>query len=355
MKELLPDTLTLNGRQYDAAALREWAGQETPFPDPLLEKLRDFLREWLDEDSRITLKTSGSTGPPKLIRIEKARMIASARMTGDFFGLKPGMKALLCLSPDFIAGKMMIVRAMLLGLDLVTTNVEANPVKQLDHSIHFTAMVPLQVSTILQSNPGKFSLVRSLIIGGAPLPPGLEEQLQALSTRCWHTYAMTETLSHVALRAINGPGRSEWFKPMEGVSVALDARGCLVIDAPALAPGKIITNDLAELWGQQFRILGRIDDVIISAGHKLHPALLEQKIGRVVTTPFFLAAEPHPRAGQQLVLCIEGDFNEKDTSALMNQLKVILQTHELPRKILSIPRFKYLESGKIDRRGSFVR
>ena len=355
MKELLPDTLTLNGRHYDAEALREWAGQETPFSDPLLEKLRAFLREWLDENSQITLKTSGSTGPPKLIRIEKVRMIASARMTGDFFGLMPGMKALLCLSPDFIAGKMMIVRAMLLGLDLITASVEANPLKDLAQPIHFTAMVPLQVAGVLQHNPEKFSLTGSLIIGGGPLPPSLEEALQAVSTRCWHTYAMTETLSHVALRPINGPRRSEWFSPMEGVSLALDTRGCLVVDAPAVAPEKVITNDMAELDGQAFRILGRIDDVIISAGHKLHPALIEQKIGQLITTPFFLAAEPHPQAGQQLVLCIEGDFNEKDTSALMDQLKAILQPHELPRRILSIPRFKYLESGKIDRRGSVPR
>ncbi|MEE4178549.1 MAG: AMP-binding protein [Bacteroides sp.] len=352
MTEPLPKSLTLNGRHYNAPALRELAGQETPFHDPLLEKLRGFLREWLDENTQITLKTSGSTGPPKLISIEKARMIASARMTGDFFGLKPGMKALLCLSPDFIAGKMMIVRAMLLGLDLNTTNVEANPVKELDQSIHFTAMVPLQVASILQHNPHKFSLISSLIIGGGPLPPSLEAQLQGVNTRCWHTYAMTETLSHVALRPINGPLRNEWFSPMEGAKMSLDGRGCLVIDAPALAPEKVITNDLAELDGKRFRILGRIDDVIISAGHKLHPALIEQKIGQVLSSPFFLAAEPHPEAGQSLVLYLEGNFKEKDTSALMDQLKALLEAHELPRKIRNIARFKYLESGKIDRLGS---
>jgi len=316
------------------------------------DKLFSFLQEWLDKDTQITLKTSGTTGPPKVMRIEKQRMINSARMTGQFFGLKPGMKALLCLSPEFIAGKMMVVRAMELMLDLVTTTLEANILKDLNQTVDFAAMIPLQVANVLRHQSEKFELVRTLIIGGGALPPGIEADLQKIKAACWHTYAMTETLSHVALRPINGPNRSDWFTPMSGVEVSMDQRACLVVNAPAVADGPVVTNDLVELKGQQFRVLGRIDDVIISAGHKLHPAQIEKKLSRVIKTPFFLAGEDHPEAGQILALFLEGKFKEHEINELRRQFEVILEGFEQPRKIKAIPRFKYLESGKIDRRGS---
>jgi o-succinylbenzoate---CoA ligase len=352
MSESIPKTLSLNGVRLNEAALRELVLEKESEKGPLLEKLFSFLQEWLNDDAKITLKTSGTTGPPKRIRIEKQRMMRSARMTGDFFGLQPGMKALLCLSPDFIAGKMMVVRAMELELDLITTSLEANPLKNLNQQVDFAAMVPLQVSQVLKNQPEKLKLVKTLIIGGGTLPAGVEEELQKIPTTCWHTYAMTETLSHVALRAINGPQKSEWFTPMEGVELSLDERACLVINAPAVAEGTVVTNDLVKMKGQQFRVLGRIDDVIISAGQKLHPALIEQKLSKLIPTPFFLAGEDHPEAGQILVLHLEGMFNDQEISILKDQIESILESFEIPRKLMVLPAFKYLESGKIDRRGT---
>lgn len=352
MPDFFPKSLSLNGVRYDEAALRELIAGKSVTIDPLFEKLVSFLDEWLDDAEQITLKTSGSTGPPKFMRIQKERMLQSARMTGDFFGLRPGMKALLCLSPEFIAGKMMVVRAMELGLDLVTTSQEANPLKDLNQKVDFAAMVPLQVAQVIKQQPEKFNLLKTLIIGGGPLPATIEDDLQSVPTVCWHTYAMTETLSHVALRAINGQQKTEWFTPMQGVELSLDERGCLVIKAPAVAEGQVITNDLVEMKGQQFRVLGRIDDVIISAGHKLHPALIEQKLSKLIKTPFFLAGEDHPEAGQILVLHLEGMFNELKISLLKYQIESILEPFEIPRKFNVVPAFKYLESGKIDRLGT---
>jgi o-succinylbenzoate---CoA ligase len=349
MPESIPKTLSLNGVRLNEAALRRLVLEKETTKGSLLEKLFSFLQEWLNDDPKITLKTSGTTGPPKLIRIEKQRMMRSARMTGDFFGLKPGMKALLCLSPDFIAGKMMMVRAMELGLDLITTSLEANPLKDLNQKVDFAAMVPLQVAQVLKHQPEKFTMVKILIIGGGALPASIEEELQNIPTICWHTYAMTETLSHVALRAIKGRQKSEWFTPMQGVELSLDERACLVINAPAVAEGPVVTNDLVEMKGQQFRVLGRIDDVIISAGHKLHPALIEQKLSKLIPTPFFLAGEDHPEAGQILVLHLEGSFNEQEISILKDHIESILEPFEIPRKLMVLPAFKYLESGKIDR------
>ncbi len=352
MPESIPKTLMLNGVQYEESALRELIVGKEGISDPLKEKLFSFLQEWLDNDVHITLKTSGTTGPPKIMRIDKQRMIISARMTGQFFGLKPGMKALLCLSPEFIAGKMMVVRAMELNLDLITTSLEANPLKDLNQMVDFAAMVPLQVAHTLRQQPEKFELVKTLIIGGAALPIGIEDDLQNVPTACWHTYAMTETLSHVALRAINGPQKSEWFTPMQGVEFSLDDRGCLIVNVQAVAEFPVVTNDLVEMKGQQFRVLGRIDDVIISAGHKLHPAIIEQKLSKLINTPFFLASEDHPEAGQILVLYLEGKFSNHEINELSNHIKALLEPKEIPRKVVAIPEFKYLKSGKIDRKTS---
>ena len=135
-----------------------------------------FIEEWKNESKTfITQQTSGSTGKPKLISIDKRQLIASARMTGDFFQLEKCQSALLCISPEYIGGKMMLVRAMEYQLDLYTAPINANPIKELTVPIDFAAMVPLQVQTILATNPEKLDLIRYLIIGGAPVSKQLEE------------------------------------------------------------------------------------------------------------------------------------------------------------------------------------
>jgi O-succinylbenzoic acid--CoA ligase len=357
MAELYATTLNLNGTWLDKVAIQNTIasvklgayGQE----EPLLQKVFLFLEQWLNSDSFITLQTSGSTGLPKQIRINKEYLLRSAQMTGDFFSLQPGMSALLCLSPDYIAGKMMVVRAMVLRLNLIVAKTESNPIQNLEQDIDFAAMVPLQVGTILKVSPEKLDRIKTLIIGGGPLSLSLEDSLQLSPTHCWHTYAMTETVSHIAARPVNGINRTNWFIPMPGVSVSVDSRSCLVIKAPQLAEGMIITNDLAELSGTKFRITGRIDDVIVSAGFKLLPQEIEKKLSRQIQIPFFLIGKDHPEAGQIAVLFIEGTLEQINITSLKSDLEHLLEPHEVPRKILMITRFKYLESGKIDRRATF--
>jgi len=357
MTEFSATSLNLNGTWLDKVAIQNTIasvklgayGQE----EPLIQKVFLFLEQWLNSDSFITLQTSGSTGLPKQIQISKEYLARSAKMTGDFFALLPGMRALLCLSPDYIAGKMMVVRAMVLKLNLIVAKTESNPIQNLEQDIDFAAMVPLQVGTILKVSPEKLDRIKTLIIGGGPLSTSLEDSLQNRPTLCWHTYAMTETVSHIAARPVNGINRTDWFIPMPGIGVSVDARGCLVINAPQLAEGLVITNDLAELRGQNFRIFGRIDDVIVSAGYKLHPQQIEKKLSKLIQVPFFIIGEEHPEAGQIAVLCIEGTPEQLNLPSLKNDLEHVLEPHEVPRKILMITGFKYLESGKIDRRETF--
>ena len=236
-----------------------------------------FLAEWHNDSPTVLVHTSGSTGQPKPMLVEKRRMEASARITCDFLGLHEGDTALLCMSLDYIAGKMMVVRALTCGLKLITVPPSGLPCWE--GTVDFAAMVPLQVWNLLHDTAGRERLraVRHLIIGGGAIDEALERELQDFPHAVWSTYGMTETLSHIALRRLNGPERSAGYVPLPGVQVSLNEESCLVINAPAVHDGPLVTNDRGSLTpnpspkerGVMFRILGRKDNVICSGGIKI--------------------------------------------------------------------------------------
>ncbi|MBU1009758.1 MAG: AMP-binding protein [Bacteroidetes bacterium] len=349
MPEGLPNSLRLNGHLLQQPELAAATGH-FPESDSLIASVIDFLRLWFDDDDSIDQQTSGSTGQPKLIRLSKQAMVNSAAMTNSFFQLEKAHQALLCLSPEYIAGKMMIVRAMLSGMNLLTSTVGSNPLAECVRPIDFAAMVPLQVSTILKHDPDKLSLVSKLIIGGSAIDARLEALLQHQQTKCWHTYGMTETISHIALRKVNGVDRSDWFSPLDNIRLSTDSRQCLVIDAPALHNETLITNDLVELRNDgSFRMLGRVDDVIVSAGHKIHPLLLEKKISPLLPYPFLISSVPHPEAGSETVLVIGHTYGIGELFALWKALEEKLSPVEMPRRIAFIEQIPSLPGEKTDR------
>lgn len=317
-------------------------------------ELIDFLKDWFSEEHFLFVQTSGSTGEPKRFQVSKQAMISSARMTGRFLGLQEGMTALLCLSPKYIAGKMMVVRALVWKLNLVTTAVESNPLKEIHRTIDFCAMVPLQVDTVLEQTPDQIKHIRNLIIGGSALSPQLESRLQKVSTSCFHTYGMTETLSHIALRPINGPDKSEWFEPLEDIRISLDERDCLRVDAPMLSANRLLTNDIAVInQDGKFQILGRIDDVLVTAGLKIHPQMVEQKVALAIKRSCVLSGIPDARAGLSLVLVIEGDASTTEIYQIWEFLATALTKEEMPRRLYFVDKIPLLESGKIDRSSVF--
>jgi len=239
----------------------------------------EFLAEWHNDSATLLVHTSGSTGKPKPMWVEKRRMEASARMTCDFLGLHEGDTALLCMSLDYIAGKMMVVRSLVRGLRLVSVEPSGEPLGTVTGPIDFAAMVPLQVWNTLRVAEQRERLMRvgQLIIGGGAVDADMERQLRSFPGAVWSSYGMTETLSHVALRRLSGPEATEWYTPMAGVSLSVTAEGCLVIDAPALHDGPLVTNDRAELLGDgRFKILGRRDNVICSGGLKIQAEEVER-------------------------------------------------------------------------------
>lgn len=309
--------------------------------------LEAFLDEWHDGSPTLLVHTSGSTGKPKPLWVEKRRMEASARITCGFLGLQQGDTALLCMPLDYIAGKMMVVRALTCGLRLISVEPSAHPMKGLDDSpIDFAAMVPLQVVRTLEVHEERERLlrVRHLIIGGGAIDEELEQALQDFPHAVWSTYGMTETLSHIALRRINGAQRDDHYTPFEGVGISLNDEGCLVIDAPAVCPTPLTTNDRALLAadGRRFRILGRRDNVICSGGIKLQTEEIERKLRPCIHVPFMVTKRRDEALGEAVVLLVESN----DTEQYQAICRDTLYKYERPKLILSVERIPLTETGK---------
>lgn len=293
--------------------------------------LEDFFSEWNNDSDRVLVHTSGSTGKPKPMMVEKKRMLNSARITCDFLGLNPGDSALLCMSLDYIAGKMVVVRSIERHLHLISVPPSGHPLKDVDEEITFAAMVPMQVYNTLQvpEERERLSRIRHLIIGGGAIDAALEQELQSLpgNIAIWSTYGMTETLSHIALRRINGDEASEWYQPFDSVRISQTEEGCLVIDAPQVCAETLVTNDIVEIEPYiynkveklRFRIKGRKDNVICSGGIKIQIEEVETLLKPHLEKPFMLAKKKDGKFGEIAVLLTE-DEDIKKVEATVRRL-----------------------------------
>jgi len=309
-----------------------------------------FLADWFDDSETMTVQTSGSTGEPKLITVQKSQMMNSACATCYQLRLEPGDRALLCMSLQFIAGKMMVVRALVAGLDLHLVLPSGYPLKDTNVTFRFAAMVPMQIFNSLQVALERERLQRIgvLLIGGSAVDPKLESTLKAFPNPVYASYGMAETLSHIALRRINGPEASEYYTPLPSVQVFLSEDHCLVIDAPLVSDQRLYTNDRAELRGDGgFRILGRIDNVINTGGIKVQIELLEAFLSDYIDLPFAISSLPDEKFGEIIVLAVEGILDD----ALLTQTLHAenLPAHQFPKQFLSLDRLPRTESGKINR------
>ena len=314
--------------------------------------LEEFLLEWRNDSPYVEVKTSGSTGEPKRMMVEKRRMMNSARITCDFLGLKPGDTALLCMSLDYIAGKMMAVRSIERGLRLISVDPSGHPLatdncqlSMINYQLSFAAMVPMQVYNSLQVPEEKERLmqIKHLIIGGGAIDESMEEELREFPNSVWSTYGMTETLSHIALRRLNGKEASVWYVPFPSVKVRLNEEGCLVIDAPEVCEETLVTNDIAEIEasGRRFRILGRKDNVICSGGIKIQTEEVERTLKPYLDAPYMISKRPDPKFGEIVVLLTEGDISDAREAC-----ERILPKYQQPKDYLRVDRIPLTETGK---------
>ena len=312
--------------------------------------LEEFLAEWHNDSPCVNVHTSGSTGQPKPMLVEKRRMEASARITCDFLGLKEGDSALLCMSLDYIAGKMMVVRAMERGLRLVTVPPSGHPLQKSvaeEDVLTFAAMVPLQVYNALQVDEERERLrqIRHLIIGGGAIDESLAEGLKDFPYAVWSTYGMTETLSHIALRRINGPEASDWYTPFPSVGVSVSADDCLVIDAPEVCAERLVTHDIVELvqteQGTRFRILGRKDNIICSGGIKIQAEEVERLLRPHLSAPYIITKRADTKFGEIVVLLTEGPADEARAVC-----ETVLSGYLRPRGYIHVDKIPLTETGK---------
>lgn len=304
-----------------------------------------FLDDWNNESNTIYQYSSGSTGPPKLVEIPKWKMKASAQMTGDFFELDKMSNCLLCISPNYIGGKMMIVRSELYNLELLIADISSNPLKELNETVDFVAMVPLQVETILQDNPEKLDLIKHLIIGGAPVSIELEKRLQERSCSAYSTYGMTETVSHIALKRLNAKNTA--FKAIGDTSFR-EKEEELIIDCPQLQITSLHTNDIVDLIDEHhFHWKGRKDFVINSGGIKIHPEVIE---GIIKTTyevgEFVVSSIKDVTYGEKIIIVCERNSYDKINQIIENWS---FDRYKKPKNIYIIDPLPRTKNGKLDR------
>jgi o-succinylbenzoate---CoA ligase len=349
----------------------QWPAARTPYEEQAVL----FGRAWQSGQAEFVLHTSGSTGTPKPITLTRAQMQASAALTGQTFGLHAGDTALCCLNVAYVAGTMMLVRALTLGLQLTLVAPSGNPLADFDldsASFDFLAFVPLQLQTILEQTPQKIAILnraKAILLGGAATSPAQEAQLQVISAPVFATYGMTETVSHIAIRRLNGSDATDYFTALAGVELGVDERNCLNIRAAASNFQLIQTTDVVH-WvnpeppRRQFRIVGRADSIINTGGVKVQPEQVEQLILSVlasvgVATRLFVAGRPNERLGQQLVLVVEGDLAvQRAVDAAREQWSAVIRLeigpYAVPKALIFVPSFRETPTGKIDRKATLT-
>lgn len=332
-----------NGTSFNHDELKEVAYSLVKEGEAYEKVAGNFLLDWLDSKDYVVVSTSGTTGLPKMIKLAKKSMVNSAIMTGDFFKLQPGDKALHCLPSRYISGKMMLVRAMILGLELDMVAPTLHPAYDDQKHYDFSAMIPLQLKNSLK----RLENIKTLIVGGASVSKSLVENLQDIKTNVYETFGMTETISHIAVKKLNhNPSNVSGFEILPNIMISKNNENCLVVDAPKLCPETIVTNDLINLINEKrFEIIGRYDNMINSGGVKVYPELIELKLQDLIEHRFFIASETDNDFGQKVIMVVENentDFNKDVFSQL--------QKHEIPKAIYSIPKFFETETGKLQRK-----
>jgi o-succinylbenzoate---CoA ligase len=323
--------------------------------DPFESAVFSFIADWFSNKQQFIQETSGSTGIPKKISLKREQLLSSAKATLNFLSVKPGGKALICMDPTFIAGKMMLVRALEANLQIIAVNPSANPLQSIpiEIELELVAMVPYQVHCLFQDeNLKKAKSIQHLLIGGAPLSILLEEELVKHKINAYETFGMTETISHIALRKMGRP----YFKTLPGIEISIDDRSCLAIKADYLSENSITSNDIVELIdNESFKWLGRWDNVINSGGIKIIPEQEEPIIAKVlqelgVDNRFYLGSRENAKLGMEAILFIESENQENiPVDFILKKLKEKLKPYHAPMAITTIAAFAETKNGKIIR------
>ncbi len=348
LQQIHPD-FAINGKHYSIARILLRANKYINNGLPFEVEIGKFLQEWFNDTNFIEVTTSGSTGIPKPIKLYKTAMLNSAKATGLFFNLQPKNKALLNLPCQYIAGKMMLVRALVLGLDIDIVAPKAKI--EFPEATHydFCAMLPMQLENLIHDT----SHFKTIIVGGAPIPKPLRDKIKNTSASIFETYGMTETCTHIAVKKCNKFSTQKeqlYFKTLPNIYISEDQRNCLCIDAPQLKVEQLQTNDIVKIHTKTtFEWLGRYDLVINSGGIKLFPEQIEKKLATTLQTPFFIYKELDATLGERVVLVLESEKTTINAAVFK-----VLSKYEIPKKVYFAKQFLKTETGKILRKDTYL-
>ena len=347
---MTPRRLTLDGRIVtDTEVMSLALGTLSSMPAHMAG-LFAFLHQWFDDAPTIAVTTSGSTGSPKVMQADKRRMAASAVRTCDFLGLTEGQTALLAMDLRYIGAKMMVVRAIVRGLDLTVVPATGNPMKEVGRHIDFASFVPMQLYNMLRDDGQRAKLADTgnIIVGGGAVSTELESLAAALPGRVYSTYGMTETLSHIAMRRL-GPAGDGRYHPLDGVSLSLSPDHTLVIDAPDICATRLVTNDIAEMSADgSFVIAGRLDNMIVTGGIKVIPEQVEAALAQHLHCPLAVTSVPDGKFGEAVTLLVGTPHPAGDE---LRQAIAALPPYHRPKHVFMIADLPHTPNGKIDRAG----
>lgn len=348
----MAEYLYIEGERIDSKSLEPFTKKLDQTDNKVLRPTIDFLREWWSKSDSMLVQTSGSTGRPKQIELSKEAMRRSAIRSNRYFDIKAGMELLLAMDIRYIGAKMMVIRALLAGAKLSVVPPSSHPLATLTEAPHFLSFVPLQLHHTLQVPRERhlLSQAKSIIIGGGALHPSLEEELLNFpSLSAYATYGMTETISHIALRKLNGSDARDRFYPLEGVKLSRSEEGQLIIRDTLLFPDQaaIVTNDLVELYPDGgFTVEGRADNIINSGGIKISPEQVERQLSQELHMSLACTWVPDSALGQRMVLVLEGSSLPPRLTEKIDQL---LPPYHRPKEIRLLPHLPHNANGKLDR------
>jgi len=341
------EKIKLNGKVFSKEAILKT--NSLNFESKEAENVLTFLKNWFDNSDYFEVQTSGSTGEPKTIKIPKQSFIESAKNTCNYLNLNKKTNALLCIPVKYIGGKMMVIRGLVSGYNLIIGEVNNNPLRNLNEKINFIAITPYQAYNVLENNPKELGNIKNIIIGGGSVNESFIYEIKDFENYIYSTFGMTETVSHIALRKLNGKDKSEYFEVLEPYKISKNEDGCLVIHCPTLSKELIVTNDIIELNNNKFKWLGRKDYIINSGGIKINPEEIEKIIAPFLPgINYYISSVLDDKLGNKLVLKVEKKkgFKFKIFPSFINSK---LEKYKQIKEIIYLDSFDYTENEKVIR------
>ncbi len=328
------------------------------------------------DDTAVVIATSGSTGEPKAVELSAAALTASASASLRHIGAGPGERWLCCLPTFHIAGIGVLVRSLISGLEPVIVPAVTPEILAASGCVH-VSMVPTQLRRLLDAGapPG---LVGTVLLGGAASSDALLAQARAGGWRVATTYGMSETcggcvydgvpLDGVSVRL--GPGLSGADAGLSGADAGLSGAdaGPIQISGPvlfsgylgqpglragALRDGWFHTADLG--WWRAdgtLAIRGRADDVINTGGEKVVPGEVEAVLGTCEgVADVVVLGIPDAEWGEAVTafVVVADPAVPPDLEQLRTRVREAVSVYAAPKRVVVVPEFPLLPSGKPDR------